>query len=335
MPKRSRIEWLNPDTDMKAQPIGRRRFLTISALGAGAAFLRPSALTGEEDSRGDLRFAIVSDVHLRYRPDEYDCPPASVSLPEERHAAFLRAAADWGADVVIDLGDLQPRSFTEGPGKQALEAWRAWPKEKIAVFGNHDDDFLPKETYLREMGMPAAFYSKTVKGRTFIVLDSGDPAIAPGTAGADWGQEQLPWLRDEIDKAPGHCVILIHHGTEPGRANLPPERLQAVIDKANETAGHNKVAACFRGHLHRTAVNHSRGVYHVLVNSASYRWVRGHGPVFYRDPSPWAMGSLSSTGVIRLQGTGRPGNWAADCERTPGEVLPADELTYQKSIPPA
>lgn len=322
--------------------IDRRYFLKLSAFGAGAVLLKPSSLFAwKQKKSGDIRFAMSSDVHLRYRPKDFGCPTASVSTPEQRWSDFFSAAAKWNADVVIDLGDLQPRTFETGPGKQALDTWNAWHKEKIAVYGNHDNDFMPKEEYLKAMGMPAPYYTKRIKDWTFIVLDTGELHVPSGVnesdwgfgaKGNEWGQEQFPWLKEQIEQAPGYCVILSHFCVRHGDTPSPTERFRKLIKEANEKAGYIKLVACFYGHRHIPRVDKVDGVLFIGMNSMSYRYIPERNWFFYRDPAPSAVGTFTEDGKIYMTGTGKPNNWALDCEKTPS-ISPPDDLTYQISIP--
>ena len=327
---------------MMQNTINRRDFSALSALGAGAALLRPSVLFAEGERKpGDVRFGMTSDVHLRYRPKDYGCPTASVSTPEQRWSDYFKAVADWDADVAIDLGDLQPRSFATGPGKQALDIWNAWPKEKLAAYGNHDNDFMPKNDYLKAMGMPAPYYTKQIKNWTFIVLDTGELRVPSGVEESDWGfaaegnnwgKEQIPWLKKQIEQAPGYCVVLSHFCVRHGDTPLPTKGFQKVIKEANDKAGYTKLVACFYGHRHIPTLDLVDGVSFIGMNSINYRHIPKSGHFFYRDPAPWAMGTFTAEGKIWINGTGIPNNWALDCDRRPLKN-PPDDLTYQVSIP--
>ncbi len=325
---------------MKNQ-INRRQFLVLSACSAGVAFLDPSELFAmAKRSSGNVRFAVSSDVHVRYRYEDYGCPSTGMSSPEKRWADFFKAAEKWNADVVMDLGDLQPRTFETGPGKEALDVWNSWPKEKIAVYGNHDNDFMPKEEYLAAMGMPSPYYAKEIKNWTFIVLDTGElkqPADKKdkewgfGAEGYDWGMEQMPWLKEQIEKASGYCVILSHFCVRHGDSPLPTEPFRKLLKEANDKAGYKKLVACFYGHRHVPSVDVVDGVSFIGINSMNYRHIPPHNFLFYKDPAPWATGMFTKDGKIYLAGTGRPNNWATGCQKN--QVSPPDDLTYQTGIP--
>lgn len=323
--------------------IDRRYFLKLSALGAGAVLLKPSTLfAGKHKRQGDIRFAMSSDVHIRYQPKDYGCADGYVSPPEKRWSDFFKAAADWDSEVVIDLGDLQPRTFEDGPGRQAIDTWNSWHKEKIAVYGNHDNDFMPKEEYLKAMGMPSPFYIKRIKNWTFIILDTGE--LRPhsgagendgwgfGVEGEDCGKEQLPWLKKQIEEAPGYCVVLSHFCVKHGDTPLPTEPFRKLLKEANDKAGYTKIVACFYGHRHIPAADIVDGIYFIGINSINYRYIPIGGFFFYLDPAPWATGIFTEDGNILLNGAGIPNNWAVDCEKVPLDT-PPDDLTYQISIP--
>jgi hypothetical protein len=282
----------------------------------------------------DLRFAVVSDVHLTFRPDAQGCGP-SVRPPEERLETVLEAAVDWEADVVVNLGDLHPQSFEEGPGRRALAAWRSVPAETVSVLGNHDADSISRERYMDALGMPAPYYSRTIDGWTFVVLDSGDPAFAPGTEDEHPAETQLKWFREELERAPNRCVVLVHNGTNSVfyGGEVPPAT-KRIIDDANRAAGYRKVVAYLWGHDHRTGAFRSAGVDYVLVNSATYRWDADVGPIFYRDPPPYGLGVVdASDGSLALEGTGVPDNWAIDdCAGIPAAARPDDDMTFQQSV---
>ncbi len=314
--------------------IPRRRFIALSSLGAASTIMRPfeslAEIIREPD---DVYFTLTADVHVRRQQDQYGCPAEDVSLPQVRWKRVFEKASDWNADVVFDLGDLQPRSFETGPGKQVLDVWNAWDKEKLAIFGNHDDDFMPKQEYLDAMGMPAGHYRKQVKNWTFIALDSGSNATPLGLPDSDWGLDQLGQLEKWIEEAPGYCALFVHHGVLATWQNLPTETVQQLLRTANEKAGYTKVVACFYGHRHIPHIAQQDGVYHVSVNSLNYRWLRnrGHGHFFYRDPAPFIYGAFTGDGKVWFHGTGKPDNWA-DCPRMPDGNLPTS-ATYQIGLP--
>ena len=288
--------------------------------------------------RSGLKFAVIFDVHLSYQPADQDCDPSKVRPPEERHDVFMTVAEQWGAELVINLGDLHPKSLETGPGAQVVQAWQAWPEQKIAVMGNHDDDYVDTADYLREMGMPSPFYSRVVNGWTFVVLYSGDPATPPGTpfdeCDTDQNTEylhesQLNWLEDKLIEAAGPCIVLVHNGVTSLEQLVPPPAFRSILNDVNAQSPDPKVIACFWGHKHRTAITQEAGVQYIMVNSANYRWDSDLGPLFYRDPPPFALGYLTDD-ELQLWGTGYPDNWAgAECSAFDESDLPADSETYQ------
>lgn len=276
-----------------------------------------------------LRFAAISDVHLQFRPSEYGCAPSTTSPPEFRLARFLAAAAEWDADVVIQLGDMHAESYDDGVGRIAAELWQSFPTETIGVNGNHDSEPVPLDSYLAAMEMPAARYRRTVGDVSFLVLDAGNPAVPPGAptdAGDIHHPDQLEWLAGELRRTAGRCVILVHNGVVNGTDRLPPVRLRDVFERANRNAGYRKVIGCLWGHHHRSHVTVSDGIWYVALNSASYRWCSEQGPMFYRDPAPFAFGTISpGEGRIAIGGTGTPNNWADG-----GFDPPEDPDTFQR-----
>lgn len=283
----------------------------------------------------DLRFGVISDVHLTFRPASQGCDSDRVSTPEARHARFLETAREWNADVVINLGDLHPPSLTADCWQRTIEAWEEWTGESVIALGNHDPDSVDRDAYMDAVGMPAAYYEARVGDWTVFVLSSGDPAYGPGTPVEHPAEEQLDWLRAGLEKADGRCLLVAHNGTNevlPGGS--VPKRMRSLIREVNESATYCKVVGYFWGHDHRTHVERVDGVYHVLVNSATYRWDAEAGPLFYRDPAPYAMDVFDGeTGDLRLEGTGVPGNWAIpDCAEILTEATPEDDMTYQASV---
>lgn len=236
----------------------RRRFLRI----AGAAGLAWSLPLRAETTPRTLRLGVGADLHQDIVPDA-----------PERLAALQRAARDFKAHALVQLGDF----CKPIPGNLALlRQWRDGPGPQIDVIGNHDMDggSTPEKT-ARWMGMPGRHHTTVVAGHRLVVLDGNErrPDRAVKGYARAIGDEQLGWLEKTLATDDLPVVVCCHQGLD-GNAHgvVNAADVRAVLEKANAKADQPRVRLVLTGHHHLDYLAVVKGVPYLQVNSFSYYW---------------------------------------------------------------
>lgn len=238
--------------------LDRRNFLRLAGA-TGLAWTLP--LKGQETS-STLRLGVGADLHQDVVPDA-----------SERLAALQKAAREFKADALVQLGDFcKPIAANLA----LLKQWREGPKPQINVIGNHDMDggSTPDKT-AAWMGMPNRHYTSVVAGHRIIVLDGNEkrpdrPVRGYARAISD---AQLAWLEKTLGLDDLPVVVCCHQGLdgmELGVINSADVR--AVLEKANAKAGRPRIRLVLTGHHHLDYLVQVKGIPYLQVNSFSYYW---------------------------------------------------------------
>jgi len=193
-------------------------------------------------------------------------------------------------DFVVHLGDFIDRNLDDA--EVLLDITKDLKVELWHALGNHD--FTGSEGHvdrvLTKFGMPSAYYSKSLNGYRFVVIDTNEVGViehAPETdkwkegrklvdgllsSGAtqayDWNgalsKKQLQWLNDEIAAAKTaneQVIIFAHHPV------FPPSALNALNDNAvlDVIDAHDNVLAFINGHNHNGGFGTRGGVPYVTL----------------------------------------------------------------------
>jgi manganese-dependent ADP-ribose/CDP-alcohol diphosphatase len=249
--------------------------------------LAPLLATGQP-APPRFSFAVLTDVQYG------DQAPSGKrdyrkSLPKLEQAVDALNSARRPA-FAIQLGDLiDSRAADLDP---ILVVYNRLAAPRKHVLGNHDFS-VPRQTLVRRLRMPAAYYEFASHGWRFLVLDGMDLSVnagsrAPGTpqqqrglemferllaaraANAnDWnggiGQPQLDWLRGALQRASrsGERVIVFCHFPVLSASSTPAHLLwnhQAILDILDAAPA---VAAWFNGHDHQGGYAERKGVHYV------------------------------------------------------------------------
>lgn len=236
----------------------RRDFLRLAGA-AGLAWTLP--LRGQETS-GILRLGVGTDLHQ----DVIHDAPA-------RLAALQRAAAEFKADAVVQLGDF---CKPVAANLALLRQWRDGPKPQIDVLGNHDMDggFTPDKT-VAWMGMPGRHHTSVVAGHRIIVLDGNEKRPDRPARGYPRaiGDAQLGWLEKTLAADDLPVVVCCHQGLDGNPLGvLNAADVRALLEKANAKAGRARVRLVLTGHHHLDYLVQVKGIPYLQVNSFSYYW---------------------------------------------------------------
>lgn len=215
-----------------------------------------------------VRIGMCSDVHL---PTMHDS--------EKRIKAFIDSMKIAKPDFIIELGDF---GTPKPEYAKYFEIWNSFPGPKYHVIGNHEmDGGTSLEKALAYRRMANSYYSFEQNGFYFIVLDGNDKKQV-GEKGyrSCIGPEQVAWLKKALDNATGPVIIFSHQGlgSDPG---VPGERysvynseeIRGILEAHNQSAGNQRVIACFNGHTHHDYAENINGIWYITINSMSYKWL--------------------------------------------------------------
>ncbi len=276
-----------------------------------------------------IRLAVVSDIH--HGEDKLTKRgAAALGLLDD----FLRFAGDWGADMVVDLGDRI--SDIDRPTDARLLAevaarFEGMNTPRAHVNGNHDAAFLGAAANADALGQADGSFAVELKGwrlifwqaDTFIPLP--DPfRIRPS---------DLDWLAAELPKSDAPTIIFSHaplgSGSMAGNywfQNNPEHGGYPNADAARrviESAGH--VVLCVAGHVHWNSLNRIDAIPYVTVQSLTESFTTGGAPA-----AAWA--TLEIGDDIRWRTHGRDPIDVAMPLRRPGErwTPPLPALRHKK-----
>ena len=246
-------------------PLGRRDFL--GGLSACAVAGCASPETGRAERK--VRLGFITDCHYAAHIERGPLLQYPQGCGKVR--AFAEEMNRQGADFVIEGGDFKDLGRSPAESLAYLDAIESelarFRGPRYHVLGNHDHDNLAKDEFLshvRNDGRPArAFYSFERGGIRFIVLDA---CYRPdGTAycrgnffwrNAFLPEEQLAFLRAELDAAKGPCVPVLHQQLDAEDdtciRNAPDVR--AILEKSG------KVKCVLQGHLHEGSFREVNGI---------------------------------------------------------------------------
>jgi calcineurin-like phosphoesterase family protein len=238
-----------------------RRDVLKGAAAAAAAGALPSTVMSRPKP---LTFGIIADIHQDVMHDG-----------EARLEAFIEEMKKQEVDFVLQLGDF---CIPKKGNRPFMDIWNSFSGPKYHVLGNHDTDGGYSQEQTQDFWeMPEQFYSFDRGGLHMVVLDGNDlhEGRAPGYP-RYIGPEQQEWLRADLAATSLPTMIFSHQSvqeTDGGIENTA--ELQAIINEANKTAGHNKVFAALSGHHHIDLNVDIKGVKYVQINSAAYQWIGG------------------------------------------------------------
>ncbi|MCD6596148.1 MAG: metallophosphoesterase [Bacteroidales bacterium] len=215
-----------------------------------------------------VRIGVCSDVHL---PTMHDA--------EKRITSFIDSMKIAKPDFIIELGDFGIPTEEYAP---YFSIWNSFPGPKYHVIGNHEmDGGTSLEEALAYRKMKSSYYSFLQNGFKFIVLDGNDKEFAEQKGYKSYiGNEQLDWLRKELEAAAIPIVIFSHQGigTDP---EIPGERysignsedVRKIFNDHNKVHKSSRIICCFNGHTHNDYAEEINDIWYITINSMSYKWL--------------------------------------------------------------
>jgi len=227
--------------------------------------------SGSEPAADPFHFVVVSDTHLELRNDN------------DPNLRFIAAGELFSAmqpvpEFVVNTGDLVqdlfciPEVTCEDP-LEILTVYRDLADTHYAmpmyhVLGNHDtryfDIFVDQETPRSQWAyvfggtpwLPSTYYSFEHKGFLFIILNATDLAFDhESNDQPTFGDHQLGWLADELDKGLPSILFWHHYIKPPQDSDAPQNPLLPIIAAHADT-----IKATFTGHGHDFVRSYFEGI---------------------------------------------------------------------------
>jgi calcineurin-like phosphoesterase family protein len=278
----------------------RRAFLRNTLAGASVLLPFPSCSSLTRGGK-QLRFGLCADVHHDIMHDAV-----------QRMQSFVGGMRSADVDFIAQLGDFVcPYDYNQ----PFMDAWNSFEGPRHHVIGNHDmDGGFTREQVVSFYGMPSRYHAFDSDPCRFLVLDGNDKKPDGGQSGySRWiGQEQLEWLEKQLELSDRPVIILSHQSLENEDGVGNGSEVRAILEKANEVLGGQKVLACFSGHHHLDFVRVIHDIPYVQVNSMSYQWVGGdYQRVRYSkevdESHPWIKYTAPYRDPLWMQVTLEPG----------------------------
>jgi Icc protein len=200
----------------------RRDFVAATAAGvaglfAGQAVAAPSSGAAPSSDNG-LRVCFFTDSHLPYADTLARLPNAKFHHQERIQTAFDKAngfqpkAFVFGGDNVFAVDQSNDGGDKEDNARAQFDNWKRVVADKVrvphhSVIGNHDIwHARPKGQDAKALaiagyGMPNRYYSWSMKGWKFLMLDVFHDS------GCHVDKEQLTWLENELAGDRPVCVV--------------------------------------------------------------------------------------------------------------------------------
>jgi len=286
--------------------ITRRDFLKASGIVTlGLSFAQNVMKAWEQDSPLLCRFGMVTDPHYA---DIEDHGTRYYRQSIQKMSECVELMNQEKVDFLIELGD-----FTNGTPdgslnhlKEIEEVFRKFNGPRYHVLGNHDLDSLSKEQFQSiientHIGRDQTYYSFTMKGVQFIVLDATFTSEGlPYKLGnfhwtdANISADQLAWLNHTLEQTDLPVVLFVHQlldsreGIDDRHSINNATQVRAVLES------HPRVMAVFQGHQHQ-------GQYHV-INDIHYYTLKAMVEGSGEESSSYAIAEIFKNGSIRITG---------------------------------
>ena len=265
--------------------IDRRKFLSLSAAGAGAVFLSglynqvlANASGSSATDNDDFYFVQMSDSHWGFSG-----PPNPEAATTLIKAVDAVNALDIQPDFIVFTGDLTQTTEDPQLRRKRMAEFRdivARLKVKTQYFmpGEHDAALDHGDAFKEYFG--ATHYSFDYKGVHFIVVDTvSDP-------GSRIGDEQLDWLKNDLAKQQQDARIVLF--THRPLFNLAPQWDWATRDGDQAIALLMPYAnvTVFYGHIHQEHHHQTGHISHHAAKSLIFP-LPAPGSQELRTPLPW------------------------------------------------
>jgi len=266
---------------------GRLRLIRLSATALLLAGLSPLDAAGAGEAPAPLSFGVIADVQYA---DQDDSGRRHYRAALDKLRACVADLNTRSLDFTIQLGDIVDGGSANLDRLLPVFSGLSMPKRH--VLGNHDLTVGRDAAYSR-LGLSAPYYSFTIAGWRFIVLDCSDISVEGGwpedsshyLQARDWldrlkrqgrpnaepwnggiGEEQLQWLKQRLADAAAARERVIVFGHMPILAASAEWALlynHDEIARLLESSG--AVVAYMCGHDHAGGYAQRSGVHYITV----------------------------------------------------------------------
>lgn len=204
-----------------------------------------------------LAVGIITDLHHDIMHDG-----------QQRLQAFVDAMHRSKPHAILQMGDF---AVPAEKNQSIVNLFNSVPAERLHVIGNHDTDLGHTHAECQERwGMPAPYYTQTINGYRFIVLN-GNEKGSPGYKGgypAYIGADQLEWFRAQLSQSSEPVIVVCHQPlTGYAAVDNAPAVQQVMLSFAD------RILLALNGHTHIDSLQYIGDIPNITVNSASYYWV--------------------------------------------------------------
>ncbi len=288
--------------------ITRRMFLRSTAASFAGLAVMPLSCTLKSTSSAKLstvRFGIVTDCHyadadalgMRFYRESLDKLTECVTLMNAERLDFL-----------IELGDFKDQN--RPPVEQrtlsylqvAEKVFQGFDGPTFHVLGNHDMDSISKMQFLTRVENTniesgRGYYSFDLNTLRCVVLDANYKA--DGTdydhGNFDWTDanipsEELDWLKQDLDTAPGSVIVFIHQLLD----GVGSVYVNNAADVRQILQASGRVLAVFQGHHHSGSYSNIAGIHYYTLKAV----VEGSGP----ENNSYAIAEVHPDGGIIITG---------------------------------
>jgi alkaline phosphatase len=207
---------------------------------------------------------IFTDTHYCHKPDDGERFFQN-SLDKMRN--LTRLFRERQVDLTFCLGDLIDTEENDKDAaalrlEEALAVWRTVSVPLYLCPGNHDISALPREDFLRALGMPwSNSYGSFDYGAVhFIMLDTNHDregrAYTSSTVRWDecyLDQTQLDWLKTDLEKGDGPALVFAHANLDPRyhEGELDPHVVKNHEEVRSLLLKSRRVRMVLQGHYHK------------------------------------------------------------------------------------
>ncbi|HTK85139.1 MAG TPA: metallophosphoesterase [Patescibacteria group bacterium] len=252
-----------------------------------------------------VRFAVITDIH--YGPDagaKYGSKSAKLL------DVFTKAAAGYGLDCIVDMGDRVTAHSHDEAVKNMQDVKAQFNKVAVptySVIGNHDLLHMTREENEQVMGSPGTSYSRDVKGYHFVFFN---PPLDLSHNGLHMTQEELDWLEKDLASTDKPTIVFSHvpldndeADNKSGRAASKSDRLYFFypegpqVREIMEKSG--KVIMAMAGHRHTNRYREINGIHYITQQSLVQAYEK-----HYRKPHrAWSVIELDDDKItVKLKG---------------------------------
>lgn len=220
-----------------------------------------------------LRLALVSDIH--HGEDKLTKRgSAALGLLKD----FLAFAGDWGADMIVELGDRISdidKVTDEVLEQDVASCFVNLNTPHIHLNGNHDVAFLGEAANAATLRQEAGSHTVILNGwrLVFWQADAFIPYPNPFTI----RRSDLDWLATELPKSDAPTIIFTHvplgEGSMVGnywfQNNVAHAGYPNAADARAIIEGHGHVVLCVSGHVHWNSMHRVNAIPYVTIPSLS------------------------------------------------------------------